>query len=433
MLKRQSLVRTVAEWLEETELPPLTSREVLLPTPVKNLSNILAVVGPRRAGKTYFLYQQIQGLLDAGVARDEILFVDFEDYRLRSFEADDMDALLTAFVQLTGKQPRHLFFDEVQHLPEWSRILRTLHNRRRYTLVVTGSNSSLLHGEVAAALRGRYEDVLLLPFSFREYLVFRKLDWDRAMLHTPARGTVIREFEQYMKYGGFPEVALRQAVPEKRKLLQNYYSTIFYKDILDRHGIKARALLERVMVAVLNGSAELFSLSSFSRQLKGAGLPGSKRTLANYLQYLQEAFFVISTEKYSPSARVRSMNPRKVYVLDPGFGLLSEEFSENRGGRLETAVAIELSRRGQAIFYFKDRGECDFIVKRGTRPALAWQVCWEVTRRNQKREFSGLLEAMQKLDLKQGGVLTFNQDEEVEWQGRRIRLLPAWKWMLGSD
>ncbi len=429
----EKILPVVAEWLKEANLPDLTPRSVVLPTPLAKQTNILAVVGPRRAGKTYFLFQLIRRLLEEGVSREEILFLDFEDYRLKAFEAGDVDVLLTAFHRLTGRLPKYLFFDEIQHMPDWSRVLRTLHNRRKHVLVVTGSNSSLLSAEVATELRGRYEDILLLPFSFREYLAFRKIAWDRALLHTPERGRIIGAFEDYLRYGGFPEVCLRDSPQEKRRLLQNYYDTIFYRDILDRYGVKARALLDRTMVAVLSGSAETFSLSALERQLKAAGIPGSKRSLANYLEMFQEAFFLIANEKFSYSARKRLMNPVKIYVMDTGFSLLSQEFSENSGKRLETAVAIEFFRREESQFYFKGKGECDFVITRGTRPQEAWQVCWNVTPKNEKREIGGLTEAMSELKLKRGGLITFDQEENRTADGQAISLLPAWKWFLGNN
>jgi len=170
MMNQELLLQIIAEWLHDTNLPSPVSRESPAIS-LESLSTILAIVGPRRAGKTFFMLQLIRNLLDSGHAnQEEILFVDFEDYRLKGFASADMDGLLAAFQQLTGHEPRFLFFDEVQHLPEWSRVLRTFHNRRRYRIVIAGSNSSLLSSEIATELRGRYEDAPLLPFSFRGLL-----------------------------------------------------------------------------------------------------------------------------------------------------------------------------------------------------------------------------------------------------------------------
>ncbi|MEW5807314.1 MAG: AAA family ATPase, partial [Acidobacteriota bacterium] len=193
----------------------------------------MALVGPRRAGKTYFLYQIVSNLLQSGkVERKDILLIDFEDYRLVDFQSEDIEQLLAVFYQLAGKAPRFLLFDEVQHLPSWSRVLRTLHNTRKYSIVVTGSNASLLGSEVATELRGRYEDMVMLPFSFREHLRHRDVEWDRALLATPESGLIAKAFDEYLKYGGFPESAELADESARRRLMQTYFDTIFYKDVL---------------------------------------------------------------------------------------------------------------------------------------------------------------------------------------------------------
>lgn len=432
-MNRDSLLAVVAEWLEEIALPPLVRRQVF-PVDPEHLKHILAIVGPRRAGKTYFMYQLIQSLLDTGNwAKQDILFVDFEDYRLSGFLAEDLDELLAAFQQLTGQYPRFLFFDEVQHIPEWGQVLRTLHNRRRFKIIVSGSNSQLLSQEVATELRGRYEDIRMLPFSFVEYLRYREISYSLATFHTPARGKIVAAFEEYLKYGGFPEVVMLGAPSKMRKLLQSYFHTIFYRDILERYHIKARYVLDALMREILEAFSETFSIGQFEKQLKNNDLPGSKRTIANYLHYLQEAFFIIANDKFAYSPRRRIMNPKKVYLMDTGLAALGRPFSENRGKVLENLVAIELYRRGQETYYFKGRNECDFIVKAGPRPTEAIQVCWKLTPRNEKRELAGLAEALRTLELTTGTILTFAQAGEREMAGQAIQVQPVWRWLLDEN
>jgi len=432
-MNRDSLLAVVAEWLEEFALPPLVRRQVSQVDP-DHLKHILAIVGPRRAGKTYFMYQLIQSLLDTGNwAKQDILFVDFEDYRLSGFLAEDVDELLAAFQQLTGQYPHFLFFDEVQHIPEWGQVLRTLHNRRRFKIIVSGSNSQLLSQEVATELRGRYEDIRMLPFSFVEYLRYREISYSLATFHTPARGRIVAAFEEYLKYGGFPEVVMLRAPSKMRKLLQSYFHTIFYRDILERYHIKARYVLDALMREILEAFSETFSIGQFEKQLKNNDLPGSKRTIANYLHYLQEAFFIIANDKFAYSPRRRIMNPKKVYLMDTGLAALGRPFSENRGKVLENLVAIELYRRGQETYYFKNRNECDFIVKAGPRPTEAIQVCWKLTPRNEKRELAGLAEALRTLELTTGTILTFAQADEREMAGQAIQVQPVWRWLLDEN
>ncbi|MBW1922074.1 MAG: ATP-binding protein [Deltaproteobacteria bacterium] len=432
-IRKEALLAVVAEWLEEGEIPPLVSRNRHTMNP-ENLEHILAVVGPRRAGKTYFMYQLIQSLLQGGRhKKEDILFIDFEDYRLGGFTGDDMDELLAAFHQLAGQYPRFLFFDEVHNLPGWNRVLRTLHNRRRFKIIVSGSNSKLLGREIATELRGRYDDLLMLPFSFREYLRYRGISFTLSSLRTAARGKIMAAFDDYIRHGGFPEVVMAGNKAQQRKLLQNYFKTIFYRDILERYNIKARYVLDALMNDFLETYSDIFSITRFEKHLKGNGLPGSKRTISNYLHYLQEAFFIIVNDKFSFSPRRRIMNPKKIYLTDTGFAALGRPFAENRGRILENVIAIELFRREMELYYFKDRNECDFIVKKGTRPTHAIQVCWELTRLNEKREIAGLREALESLDLPSGIILTYAQEGKHEISDRRVPVLPVWKWLLTDD
>ena len=432
-MKNSALLNIIAEWLEEWEMPSLVPRDTSA-TSLEELKRILAIVGPRRSGKTSFMYQLISSLLQTGrYTKKDILFLDFEDYRLGDLKDDTLDHVFTAFHQLSGQSPQFLFFDEIQNLPNWNRILRTLHNRGKFRIIVSGSNSKLLSSEIATELRGRYEDILMLPFSFREYLGYRDISYTASSLHTAARGGILAAFDEYIKHGGFPEVAMASTEMEQRKILQSYFKTIFYKDILERYNIKARYVLDALMNDILENHAGIFSITRFEKQLKSNDLSGSKRTIANYLHYLKEAFFVILNEKFSFSARKRVMNPKKTYLTDTGFVALGRHFTENRGRILENNVAIELFRRGMETYYFRNRNECDFIIKQGRKPIHAIQACWELTTRNEKREISGLVEACGSLGLTHGIILTYDQDEDREYKELKISVRPVWKWLLETE
>jgi predicted AAA+ superfamily ATPase len=418
----------VGEWLEQFPLPELVVRDAEHPE-VSTLSEILAVVGPRRAGKTFFFFQIIRDLIEkCGVERDRILFVDFEDYRMSYLGKDPAGELLTAFEHLTGHAPEYLFFDEVQQLADWSRVVRTLHNRRAFTILISGSNSKLLSRELSTELRGRCLEVAMLPFSFQEFLRFKNIQVTRAMIHTESRGRLIAAFEEYFTCGGFPGAAACQSPLERRRLLQGYYQTTYYKDILERYDIRAKETLSAMMRHVVDQAGELFSISAFTKTLKQRGIESSKRTVANYLSYLQEAFFVIATEKFAYSQRQRTANLVKCYLFDTGFKQLAVNFSANRGKLLENLVAIELRRRGKEFFYFRGKGECDFVLVEGSRPVSAIQVCWEIHEQNRKRETSGLREALAELGIDDGRILSFDGREPVD----EFSQTPVWKWLLES-
>ena len=430
-ISNDALRTVVAEWLQRSPASKLIPRDVTLDLSANDF--ITAIIGPRRSGKTSLMLLAADALIRAGKAqRTDFLFVDFEDYRLQGFESRDFDRLLTTFHQLTGHEPRFLLFDEIQHVPMWNRVLRTMHNRGRYRIVVTGSSSELSSREIATELRGRYLDLPVLPFSFREYLTFHSVPFDAVTASTPARGRILSAFETYLKEGGFPEVVAATDASVKRQLLQTYYGTIFYKDIRERFSIKARPLLERMMSYALDTYAGSFSISAFEKLLKSGGLSGSKRTIANYLSYLEEAYFLVLVEKFSYSPRVRTMNARKSYLIDTGFAGLGVSFSENRGRLLENMVALELYRRNQGLYFHSDKQECDFILKTQTKPSSALQVCWELTPQNEPRELKGLLEAYERWKTPELVMLTANQDEERVIEGRKVRIVSAWRWAVES-
>lgn len=430
MITTELAKRVVAEWLDEQGLPVLIERD-MPSVDLAALSEILAIVGPRRCGKTYYMYQLMAKLMADGICdKTKILFVDFEDYRLEGIKADDIDVLLTAFNQLTGCSPVYVFFDEIQNLPGWSRVLRTLHNRNRYRIIISGSNSELLSREISTELRGRYRDVFMMPFSYPEILRFRGLNWSKTTQLTAKRGQLMKVFDQYLLQGGFPEVIKKDRSFEQKELLQNYYRTIFYRDIMERYNVRAKSLLEAMMRYCLNISSDMFSVSAFEKFFKTSNNAGSKRTIANYLHYLTEAFFVISNEKFSYSSRKRIMNPKKIYIMDPGFLSLATEFSENRGKKLENIVAVELYRRRSEMYYFKGRGGCDFLIKDGPAVNAAIQVTWALSAENRKRELCGLTEAMHAFKVKKGMILTYDTMDNVYQDGCQIEIKPVWQWLL---
>lgn len=410
-------------------MPAMVDRDAGI-NDLERISNILAIVGPRRAGKTYFMYQLIGNLLKRGVAKNEILFIDFEDYRLIGIQAPDIENILSAFYQLTDQYPRYLFFDEIQNFPSWSRLLRTLHNQNRYKIIVSGRNSKLLSGEIATELRGRYQDILMLPFSFSELLKLKNVSFNGRTFYTPEKGGLLNMFDLYLREGGFPEVLKKENEIEKKDLLQIYYRTLFYKDLLERYQIRAKALLEAMMNYCLDIMGNLFSISRFTASIQATDIPVSKKTVSNYLHYLQEAFFIIVNEKFDFSPRKRMMNPKKVYLLDGGFSAIAVNFSENRGKFLENVVAIQLFRMRVEMYYFKKDHECDFIIKRGTNPHIAIQTCWELNEKNRKREMRGLLEAMRVLNIQHGLILTYEQEGREEIEGKQISIMPTYRWLL---
>ncbi len=418
--------RLIVEWFER-DIPSSLPREVEL---VLNKEEVHAIIGPRRVGKTFLMLHVLSGLLEK-TSKEEILFIDFEDNRLVGLTPADLDELFVAHRELTDKELRYLFFDEVQEIPNWSKFVRRLHNQGKYCIVVSGSSSKLLGKEIATELRGRYTSILLLPFSFREFLHLKGFAFDKQVQFSERKGELLRHLNEYVSYGGFPRVAMTAGVEAKKALVKSYFETIFYKDIVERHKIESIDVIEMMMNYVLNNNAGLFSISSFEKILKEKGIKASKKTISLYLKHLEDSFFIFSTQKFSYSAKTRLMNPKKVYLADNAFQtFLSSSFSPDKGKVLEATVMQEMKRKNLEAFYFKNKNECDFIIKKGTKITNAIQVCYELNEKNKKRETKGLIEALKKFNLKKGTILTFNQEKELKTENKKITVTPIWKWLL---
>mgnify|MGYP001614108539 CR=1 FL=1 len=351
----------IAEWLEKT-LPELVARDIELKLDKENIN---AIIGPRRAGKTSLMLLSIKQLL-AKSKKQEILFVDFEDNRLSGISSLELDELLVAHREITGIEPKYLFFDEVQEAPDWSKFLRRLHNTGKYCIIASGSSSKLLSKEIATELRGRYKSTLLLPFSFKEFLRLKGIEYDKKTQFSEKKGLILGKLEEYMSNGGYPLVAKKNDLNEKKELVKTYYETVFYKDIVQRYRVKNIDIMEALMNYILDNNSTMFSVSAFGKILKEKGIKASKKTASLYLKYLEEAFFVFSTQKFSYSAKVRSLNPKKIYLSDNSFQtFLSANLAPSKGKTLEAIVMQELKRRNTDTYYFKEKNECDFVAKNG--------------------------------------------------------------------
>jgi predicted AAA+ superfamily ATPase len=229
----------------------------------------------------------------------------------------EIDDMFKAYKRLYNQEPKFLIFDEVQNIPQWQKVLRTFHDRRKYKIIVTGSSSKLHTDEISTELRGRYTHTLLLPFSFSEYLAYKKLTISE-LERTYDTDQIYIAFQDYMQYGGFPVVVSTDPL-QKRELLNEYYATIYHRDVIERNNIRDKNQIERFMKYVLNMYSSQFSISKLETYWKSEGTKISKTTLAKYLSYLKEAFFTIPCFKFGYSTKVQLANPIKLYLIDSGF------------------------------------------------------------------------------------------------------------------
>ena len=420
--------KIISEWYNKN-LPDLIERKDCS----FQSNDIIAIIGPRRVGKTFLMFQLIKKILE-NHHKDEIIFIDFEDNRLVRLKNEELDELFVAQKELSDKKLKYLFFDEIQEVKYWSKFLRRLHNENKYTIFISGSSSKLLSKEIATELRGRYKSILLLPFSFVEFLKLKNFVYTAKVEFSDIKGRLLRYFEEYLIYGGYPEVVRMIDIEERKIKIKSYFETVFYKDLVERHKITNYEVMELLMNFLLNNCTSIFSVSKFERLLKERGLNVSKKTISLYLKYLEEAFFIYTVEEFSYSTKRRIMRPRKVYLIDNIFvTLLSEQFSPEKGKLLENVVLGNLKREGKEVYFFKGKKECDFVVKEGNKIEQVIQVCYDLNEKNRERELKGLGEAAGYFKLKAGLILTQDQSDDFVVEGRKVKVRPVWKWLLNYD
>ena len=417
----------IEEWLV-SELPKdIVEREVAIePSDI-----ITAIIGPRRAGKTYLMYASIKKLL-SNFEKENILYVDFSDIRLRNLTSQNFSTFLKVMEEtLRENQGKlFLFLDEVQEIDAWEYWVRTLYNKGKYFIVVSGSSSKLLSREISTQLRGRYISKIILPFSFREFLKAKR--FEAKYLHSPTnKGKLLKLLKKYISFGGFPEVVINE---NKKDLLKSYVDTIFYKDVVERYNIRDIAGCEIFLRILMENFGKKFSISKTHNYFRSLGIKKSKKTVWNYLKYFKEAFFVSVIEKFSFNIKERMQYPIKIYAIDTGFYLHND-----LGLKMENIVATELLRREKEYFYFetKEGHEVDFLIKENLKVKQLIQVTYANSFDEiEHREIRALLKAkeMFKEDNPELLIITwdYEDEKEVSWFGRsgKIKFMPLWKWLL---
>ncbi|NOX37778.1 MAG: ATP-binding protein [Calditrichaeota bacterium] len=399
---------------------------------------ISTIIGIRRAGKTYFLYQLQQELNQTrGIERERLPYLNLEDERLAGITAADLADMIETYYRRYPQFRRDKeviwFFDEIQYVPNWERFLRRLLDTEKVQIFVTGSSATLLSKEIATALRGRAWPVSIFPFSFREFLKHHHIAMpdNPGTLSSSERSFLEHALEKYLSIGGFPE-AQDIDTESRYKLLSDYVDVAIFRDVVERHEVRNVTSLRWVVRHLLGNPAGLFSVEKFHRALKSQGLPVSKDTLHDFIHYLEDCFLIRVTWKESASERERMVNPRKIYPVDPGLiPVFDRSGKANLGHALETAVRIELERRQMDVTYIrlKNGYEVDFLTRRFGKPKQLIQVCAELNEESVKREIRGLEEAGKLFPDVERVLIVLIRANTLEIP-TNINVVPAIEWFL---
>jgi len=421
----------------ERELPDLVDRQGIMDFSMltSRLKKIVTLIGPRRAGKTYFLYQIMKEILKKSSLTD-ILYINFEDERVMTVKAESLQELLDAYFELyEGKANPWVFLDEVQNVSGWDRFARRLGDAG-FRVFITGSNSRMLGREIATSLRGRTITFEVFPFSFKEFVALRGVTLRRDAFYGKTRHRLAPLNEEYFHSGGYPEIVLSEGDALKGRILQDYFNKIFYKDLVERYAIKNTELLRQWLNLLIMNLSSLISFSKVENDFKSRGMKLSRATLSYFSRYVEDTFFGFFLEMYSESARKRQVNPRKFYLVDVGLhNFLTFKFGENKGRILENLIFLELRRKNPAVFYYRTSGgqEVDFLVK-GREDSSLIQVCYHLSNVDIfTREKKALLMGLRELGLNRGTIIT-ESEKRIETEGGiTLEIVPAWEWLLKEE
>jgi predicted AAA+ superfamily ATPase len=417
-------------------LAPMTRRDVHLPSvPGK----AFAVIGMRRSGKTTFLWQCLGERLAMGALRESLLYLSFEDERLAGIQVSDLSWLVEEYFRLKpwmrDVRTATFFFDEIQTIPGWETFVRRIMDTEKAEVFLSGSSARLLSREVATSMRGRAIEVLVHPFSFREALRHTNAEPDAPWESLPkaVHSDLDHRLRIYLSDGGFPE-AMGVSNRDRIALLRSYADIVALRDVIERHSVTNPVALRWMQRHLLANAAAPFSIQKLYNDLRSQGIPVGKDTLHAYLGYLEDTFLIRTIALHCGSERQRMVNPRKAYPVDPGFIPIYERTGrQNLGHALETAVLVELERRGNQISYVRTREgfEVDFLaVSSFDQPELI-QVCLDISDiATREREVRALEAASKELPDAKPLLITFDSTPPLPPLPKTVNWMPAAAWLL---
>jgi hypothetical protein len=416
----KSIIKEQREELEKIEKEEKIIERIGLNKSRESLKypNILAILGIRRCGKSIFSYLLAKPYRFA--------YINFDDERLAGLKSEDLDKILESFYDLY-EDIDYIILDEIQNVGRWELFANRL--RRTKKVILTGSNSKLLSGELSTHLTGRYLDIILFPFSFREFLKLKEVKENKAYT-TKEKAEIIRALQEYLEIGGFPE-----AYKFGKGMISRIYEDILTKDILLRYNIAKKEEIKKLAKYLITNSSEEITYSKLARIFNIKHVS----TISNWISYFENAFLVFKLERFNFKLKQQFIAPKKVYCIDSGLmNSIGFKFSENKGKVIENEVALELQRRKSRessfeVYYWKDyqQNEVDFVIKEHKKVEQLIQVSYINSKEEIKeREIKALIKASKELRCKNLVIITWDYETEERFEREIIKFIPLWKWLL---
>jgi len=421
----------------------LDFQEVELETGVPRRLNIKTVpgkatvcIGVRRAGKSTFLFQVIEGLLEQGIPRENILYLNFFDDRLHNLNRAGLGLITEAYYSLYPEKKNvekiFCFFDEIQVAEGWESFVDRLMRTEKCDVYLTGSSAQMLSKEIATQMRGRALPWEVFPFSFREYLDSLGLD-SNFPLSTKRRLMIEKAFEGYWKSGGFPEVVHLDS-HLRIKIHQEYFHAVLFRDLVERHDVAHPKAVVDLAHRLVDNAASMYSVNRLTGYLKSLGHRAPKSAVSDYLEWFEDAYFLFTTRLFDASLSRSKTNPKKIYCIDHSMVTsIASGILVNSGHLLENLVFTALRRSTPNIHYYKTATglEVDFIAQGETGSRILVQACESLADpKTRKRELGALAAAMAELDLKTGTIVTRSTGDSIQVDSGTVEAVPAWRFLL---
>lgn len=402
----KQIIEVLSKWnMWEQEIDDGVKRRHYLSLFKKHLSfpEITALTGVRRGGKSTLLLQVMKELIKNDVNRQNILYVNFEEPLLETnLSLKFLDSVFTAYLShFKPKGKIYVFFDEIHLLEHWERFVAALYDRKaNIKFFVTGSSSKFLQKEVSTLLSGRYLSETIYPLSFAEFLDFK--------LILKKENALEEQFNEYLRFGGFPRVVLENDTEKKTKLLKEYYGAIVEKDVILRNRARNTREIKDLLLFLMSNIGQTISTYAIEKNL-GIDSESGRR----YLEYFQEAFLIDLVDFFSYKVKRQIYNPKKVYCIDTGLAnSVSFKFSENSGWLLENLVYLQLKRQKKEIYYWKNTTDVDFVIRKGYEAERIYNVVWSLKNpRVFGREMDSLETAKKELGVKNSILLYKEKDD----------------------
>lgn len=434
-MDKNEVIKILEDWNPwRKEIETGRDRYFYLNKPISFLNDnqVVVITGPRRAGKSFLLRQLAKNLIGENISKNDILIVNFEDPGFTELNLKLLDTVYETYREFLKPIAKpYIFLDEVQEIEHWEKWVRMMHELNKARIVISGSNAKLLSKELATLLTGRHLDLIVFPLSFKEYLNFHQIPTENELDLISRRIEIKALFHSYLEFGSFPEVVLSQ---QKKDILLHYFEDILNKDLIRRFKIRKQEKLKSLAKFYLTNISSLTTFSSIEKYLQM-----SADTIEKFSGYFEQAYFIFFLKRFSYKLKEQEKSPRKVYAMDTGLAnVIGFRFTQNYGRLAENVVFLELKRRQAAnpdleIYYWKDQyhREVDFVIKEQFKVRQLIQVCWRFSEpKTKEREIKNLLKAMEEFKLKEGRILTEDDEGEETIKGKKIIYQPLWKWLL---